>query len=145
MGAARPRSAISCHVYALTARDRYMVERELTPRLPPRKCAGFWRADERCGVLFGPERTGLVNDHIALADTVLTVPLNPAFALLNLAQAVLLVGYEWFTAQPNRRPRTCIPATAGRPTRQNCCGFSIISRRRWTKAVFCAIPTSARA
>ncbi len=53
---------------------------------------------EGCGILFGPERAGLVNDHVALADTVLSVPLNPAFSSLNLAQAVLLVGYEWFAA-----------------------------------------------
>ncbi|HXE28885.1 MAG TPA: TrmH family RNA methyltransferase, partial [Stellaceae bacterium] len=46
--------------------------------------------------LFGPERMGLINEHIALADTVLNVPLNPAFSSLNLAQAVLLIGYEWF-------------------------------------------------
>ena len=86
------------HVYAATARDRYMVKRELTPRLAAQEMRSFVSAGEACGVLFGPERTGLVNDHIALADTVLTVPLNPAFASLNLAQAVLIVGYEWFTA-----------------------------------------------
>ncbi len=57
----------------------------------------YLAAGEPCGVLFGPERTGLVNDDVALADTVLTVPLNPAFCSLNLAQAVLIVGYEWFT------------------------------------------------
>jgi tRNA/rRNA methyltransferase len=55
-------------------------------------------AAEACGVLFGPERTGLLNDDVALADTVLTVPLNPGFSSLNLAQAVLIVGYEWFTS-----------------------------------------------
>ena len=49
-------------------------------------------------MLFGPERTGLLNDDLTLADTVLTVPLNPGFLSLNLAQAVLLVGYEWYTA-----------------------------------------------
>ena len=86
------------HVYAATARDRYMVKRELTPRRAAQEMHGFIAAGEPCGVLFGPERTGLVNDHIALADTVLTVPLNPAFSSLNLAQAVLIVGYEWFTA-----------------------------------------------
>ena len=48
------------------------------------------------GVLFGPERTGLFNDDLALADTSLTVPLNPSFSSLNLAQAVLLIGYEWY-------------------------------------------------
>jgi len=56
--------------------------------------------------LFGPERTGLLNDDVALADTVLTVPLNPGFSSLNLAQAVLIIGYEWFTsaAAARRKP-----------------------------------------
>jgi tRNA/rRNA methyltransferase len=56
----------------------------------------FIGAGETSGILFGPERMGLINEHIALADTVLSVPLNPAFSSLNLAQAVLLIGYEWF-------------------------------------------------
>lgn len=92
------------HVYASTARDRYMVKRELIPRRAAEEMRGFIAAGEPCGVLFGPERTGLVNDHIALADTVVSVPLNPAFASLNLAQAVLLVGYEWFTAKTEPCP-----------------------------------------
>src|SRR5713101_8775718 len=54
------------HVYAATARDRYMVKRELTPRRAAQEMRGFLDAGEACGVLFGPERTGLVNDHIAL-------------------------------------------------------------------------------
>src|SRR5947207_8734576 len=86
------------HVYAATARDRYMVKREVTPRHAAEEMRGFLAAGEACGVLFGPERTGLLNDHIALADTVLSVPLNPGFSSLNLAQAVLIVGYEWFTS-----------------------------------------------
>ena len=94
------------HVYASTARDRYMVKRELTPRRAAEEMRGHIAADEPCGVLFGPERTGLVNDHIALADTVITVPLNPAFSSLNLAQAVLIVGYEWFTALTAPPPET---------------------------------------
>jgi tRNA/rRNA methyltransferase len=94
------------HVYAATARDRYMVKRELTPRRAAVEMRGFLAADEACGVLFGPERTGLVNDQIALADTVLSVPLNPAFSSLNLAQAVLIVGYEWFTARTEPKPET---------------------------------------
>ena len=94
------------HVYASTARDRFMVKRELSPRHAAAEMKGFLAAGEACGVLFGPERTGLVNDHIALADTVLTVPLNPAFSSLNLAQAVLIIGYEWFTAQTEPPPET---------------------------------------
>ena len=86
------------HVYASTARDRYMVKREVTPRLAAQEMRGWLAAGEPCGVVFGPERTGLVNEDITLADTVLNVPLNPGFSSLNLAQAVLIVGYEWFIA-----------------------------------------------
>ncbi|HJU19550.1 MAG TPA: RNA methyltransferase [Stellaceae bacterium] len=96
-------------LYATTARDRHMVRRQVTPRQAALEMHGHIAAGAPCGVLFGPERTGLVNDDVALADTVLTVPLNPAFSSLNLAQAVLIVGYEWFTAavsSPPERLRT---------------------------------------
>ena len=61
---------------------------------------------ERTGVLFGPERSGLDNDTIALADAILTAPVNPEFASLSLPQAVLLFGYEWFKANGSQRPRS---------------------------------------
>lgn len=86
------------HVYATTIRDRHMVKRVVTPRFAAPEMRRLMAAGEGCGVLFGPERAGLVNDHVSLADTVLSVPLNPAFSSLNLAQAVLVVAYEWFTA-----------------------------------------------
>ena len=86
------------HVYVTTARDRYMVKHVLTPRAAAKELRGFMAEGEGCGILFGPERTGLVNDHIALADRVIHVTLNPAFSSLNLAQAVLLIGYEWLQA-----------------------------------------------
>jgi len=86
------------HVYASTTRDRGIVRREVTPRHAASEMREKLAAGETCGVLFGPERTGLLNDDVALADTVLTVPLNPGFSSLNLAQAVLIVGYEWFTS-----------------------------------------------
>ena len=92
------------HVYAATTRDRGMVRREVTPRYAAAEMRGWLGADEPCGVLIGPERTGLVNDDVALADTVLTVPLNPAFSSLNLAQAVLIIGYEWFTSGSTALP-----------------------------------------
>jgi tRNA/rRNA methyltransferase len=85
------------HVYASTARERGMVRREVTPRQAAAEMRAWAAAGEPCGVLFGPERTGLLNDDLTLADTVLTVPLNPGFSSLNLAQAVLIVGYEWYT------------------------------------------------
>ena len=96
------------HVYASTTRDRGIVRREVTPRHAASEMREKLAAGETCGVLFGPERTGLLNDDVALADTVLTVPLNPGFSSLNLAQAVLIVSYEWFTsgaAAPSERLR----------------------------------------
>jgi len=86
------------HVYATTARDRYMVKRILKPRFAVAEIRGFLAAGEPSAVLFGPERTGLLNEHIALSEAVISVPLNPAFSSLNLAQSVLILGYEWFNA-----------------------------------------------
>jgi tRNA/rRNA methyltransferase len=85
-------------VYATTGRNRFMVKAVLTPR----EAAAAIRTDAgaglRAGILFGPERTGLENDDVALADCVIMAPLNPGFASLNLAQAVLIVAYEHFQA-----------------------------------------------
>jgi tRNA/rRNA methyltransferase len=85
-------------VYATTARHRGMIKPVVTPRQAAAEMRAAAARGERVGVLFGPERTGLVNEDIPLADTVLQVPLNPGFSSLNLAQAVLIVAYEWFAA-----------------------------------------------
>jgi tRNA/rRNA methyltransferase len=60
-------------------------------------------------ILFGPERTGMDSDEIALADAIITFPVNPAYASLNLAQAVLLMGYEWFRCAHGEAPRFATP------------------------------------
>jgi tRNA/rRNA methyltransferase len=85
-------------VFATTARERGQAKRILMPAEAMPDVAARTAAGERHGVLFGPERTGLDNDEIAIADAVITFPVNPAYASLNLAQAVLLVGYEWMRA-----------------------------------------------
>eukprot|EP00752_Nemacystus_decipiens_P001082 g1082.t1 len=86
-------------VYATTARPREMVARVLTPRAAAAEMRREAAAGEpRAGVLFGGERSGLANEDVSLADTIITAPLNPGFTSLNLAQAVLLVAYEWFAA-----------------------------------------------
>ncbi|MBI1867827.1 MAG: RNA methyltransferase [Methylocystis sp.] len=85
-------------VYAATARGRGQAKPVLTPEKALAATAARMAGGERHGVLFGPERTGLANDEVALADAILTFPVNPACASLNLAQAVLLAGYEWFRA-----------------------------------------------
>jgi tRNA/rRNA methyltransferase len=83
-------------VYATTARTRDMIQEFVTPRPAAEQLRSHYAAGHKTGVLFGPERTGLVNDDLTLAAKLITVPLNPAFSSLNLAQAVLLIGYEWF-------------------------------------------------
>lgn len=92
-------------VYATTARGREQVKPVVTARQAAVEARRHLAAGEKVGILFGPERTGLENDEIALADTLLSVPLNPAYASLNLAQAVLLAGYEWFQAGSEVPPR----------------------------------------
>ncbi len=85
-------------VWATTARERDQVKRVATPFEAMPEAAARSALGERHGVLFGPERTGLENDDVALADAVVTFPVNRAYASLNLAQAVLLMGYEWMRA-----------------------------------------------
>jgi tRNA C32,U32 (ribose-2'-O)-methylase TrmJ len=62
----------------------------------------------RAGLLFGPERAGLDNDDMARADTLVRYPLNPAFMSLNLAQAVMVMAYEWWTAADETVPRQLV-------------------------------------
>ncbi|HYD67433.1 RNA methyltransferase [Azospirillum sp.] len=83
-------------VYATTVRTRGMIQEFVTPRVAAEQLRAHYAAGHGTGVMFGPERTGLVNDDLTLAEKLITVPLNPAFSSLNLAQAVLLIGYEWF-------------------------------------------------
>lgn len=91
------------HLWATTARSRDMRKPETSPRgavLRMRRAAAM---EERCGILFGAERTGLTNDELNLADFILQFPLNPDFSSLNLAQAVLLVSYQWRDATQEDR------------------------------------------
>ncbi len=107
-------------VYASTARRRDMIKRMVTPREAAREIRQAYALTpaEPCGILFGRERTGLENSDIAIAQAVIEVPLNPQFCSLNLAQAVLLIGYEWFSAgeqptPPTASERPSPPATHG--------------------------------
>lgn len=83
-------------VYAATARPRDMIKPEVTARQAAAEMCPAWDQDQKIGILFGAERHGLSNDDIVLAQKIIIVPVNPAYASLNLAQAVLLVAYEWF-------------------------------------------------
>ena len=103
-------------VWATTARERGQGKRILPPVEAMAETARGIATGEKYGVMYGPERTGLDNDEIATADALITFPVNPAYASLNLAQAVLLTGYEWFQAsQGNVLPFTQIERSPPAP------------------------------
>jgi tRNA/rRNA methyltransferase len=79
-------------VYATTVRRRDLVMPVLTPESMADRIAA---TAERTAILFGAERSGLETEEVALANAIVTVPINPEFASLNLAQAVILLAYEW--------------------------------------------------
>jgi tRNA/rRNA methyltransferase len=91
-------------VVATTARNRELTQRIVTPRRAASEIRGWIGQAEKVGILFGPERTGLTNDDMVHADTALSIPLNPQFSSLNIAQAVLLVAYEWAAAGEETSP-----------------------------------------
>lgn len=106
------------YAYATTARGRELTKPVLTPATAMTDGRDRVGQGQRIAVIFGPERAGLENDDVARANAIVTVPVNPDFASLNLAQAVLLTGYEWaretLPAQPaphGRRPDGEAPAT----------------------------------
>jgi tRNA/rRNA methyltransferase len=68
----------------------------MAPEVAAREIAGHITGGGSTGILFGRERWGLTNEEVARANRIITFPVNPGFASLNLAQAVLLMGYEWF-------------------------------------------------
>lgn len=86
------------HVFATTARPRDMEKPVLDAAAAAREAVTLARDGRRVALLFGAERSGLSNDEILLADAIVSYPVNPDFASLNLAQAVLLTAYEWFKA-----------------------------------------------
>ncbi|HLZ74801.1 RNA methyltransferase [Phenylobacterium sp.] len=98
------------HVYATTARLRDMVKPVLSPDKAADRMIAEMAQGGRCGVLFGRERSGLTNDQVALADAAVTFPLNPGFTSLNLAQAVLLIGWEWRKRTAEPMPDEIVPA-----------------------------------
>src|SRR5690242_16322932 len=79
-------------VFASTVRRRDLVMPVVGPEQMGDQIAA---SAERCAILFGPERSGLETEDVALSNAIVTVPINPEFGSLNLAQAVILLAYEW--------------------------------------------------
>lgn len=82
-------------VFAATARPRGLTKQVVTPERAMQMAREKIAAGDKVAVLFGPERAGLENDDIVRANAIISVPVNPLYASLNLAQCVLLTAYEW--------------------------------------------------
>ncbi len=83
-------------VYATTARPRGMTMQVMTPEEAAADMHVRVARGERIAIMFGRERWGLDNEEVSLADVIITAPVDPEFASINIAQAVLLIGYEWY-------------------------------------------------
>ncbi len=133
-------------VYAASARPRDMAKLVLSPEEGAKRLHAHLAAGEPTGVVFGPERTGLHNDEIAMADAVIVIPANPGFSSLNLAHAVLLIGYEWFLGaeQPSSRgPLRRRGKRSGKATSQETLDFFAHLERELDAAGFWHPPEKA--
>ncbi|WP_424984585.1 RNA methyltransferase [Microbulbifer sp. S227A] len=103
-----------CHfVFATTARSRDLTKPVVSPERAMQMAREKIAAGEKVAVLFGPERAGLENDDIARANALISVPVNPDFPSLNLAQCVLLVAYEWRRQTEQVTPEVDAPGKSG--------------------------------
>jgi tRNA/rRNA methyltransferase len=108
-------------VYAVTARGRDMLKPVFGPREAIRRIV---EEGHPCALVFGPERTGLTNDEVTLADAIITIPTGTELPSLNLAQAVVVLAYEWFALQKNAAPSAfSTPALSTGP------GASLVAER----------------
>lgn len=93
------------HVYATCPRPRHIVKPLLTARGGAIELREATNRGLKVGLMFGPERAGLDNEDMARADALIRYPLNPAFMSLNLAQAVMIMAYEWWLTEDSTSPR----------------------------------------
>ncbi|HEY7973211.1 MAG: TrmJ/YjtD family RNA methyltransferase [Xanthobacteraceae bacterium] len=100
-------------VLATTARAHDQAKPVVGPEAAARELAPRVAAGETVAIVFGRERIGLLNEEVALADRIVTFPVNPAFASLNLAQAVAIMGYEWFKLAANGTLPFVMPRKSG--------------------------------
>ena len=106
------------YTYATTARGRDQVKPVFTARGFATDARARSTKGQRLGLLFGREREGLWNSEISLSSAMITVPLNPGNTSLNIGQAVLLVGYEWWTAA-DETPASVLEASGAAPASQH--------------------------
>jgi len=115
-------------VFATTARAHDQAKRVIGPADAAAEAAPRIGAGETVAVLFGRERNGLENDEVALADCIVTLPVNPAFASLNLAQAIVIVAYEWFKLAGSGLPFAMPQKSRSAPKQQLLAFFASLER-----------------
>ena len=115
-------------VFATTARAHDQAKRVIGPADAAAEAAPRIGAGETVAVLFGRERNGLENDEVALADCIVTLPVNPAFASLNLAQAIVIVAYEWFKLVGSGLPFAMPQKSRSAPKQQLLAFFASLER-----------------
>jgi tRNA/rRNA methyltransferase len=125
-------------VFATTARPREMLKPTWTLRHAAAEARKAEAAGERVALLFGPERTGLTNDEVALADALVTIPTNPDFSSINLAQTVLLAAYEWHLAGDATPPERLDPGKTRPATRAEMLNFFAHLERELDRTPFLA-------
>ncbi len=82
-------------IFATTARNRDLSNEIFSPKNSMKKCLELIKSGQRVGIMFGPERSGLHNDDISLAQAIISIPTNPKFSSLNLSQCAVLLAYQW--------------------------------------------------
>ena len=123
-------------VLATTARAHDQAKPVVSPEQAAREMAPRVAAGERVALMFGRERNGLENDEVGLADAIITLPVNPAFASLNLAQAVAVTCYEWFKlASANALP-FAMPDKSAAAAKQQLLAFFANLERELEKVEF---------
>lgn len=105
------------HVFATCPRPRHIIKPLLTARGAAHELRAICGRQLQAGILFGPERAGLDNDDMAAADALVRYELNPAFMSLNLAQAVMVMSYEWWMAADETAPRVLMTNETGVATK----------------------------
>ncbi|MGA2942569.1 MAG: TrmJ/YjtD family RNA methyltransferase [Xanthobacteraceae bacterium] len=121
---------------ATTARSHDQAKPVIGPADAAAAMAPRVAAGETVGILFGRERNGLENDEVALADCIVTLPVNPAFASLNLAQAVIIVAYEWFELQSSGALPFATPLKSPPAGKQQLLAFFAAIERELEKVEF---------
>src|SRR6476619_4169979 len=123
-------------VLATTARNHDQAKPVISADTAAAEMAQRVSAGENVAIIFGRERIGLENHEVALADRIVTLPVNPAFASLNLAQAVVIVAYDWFKHMSAAQLPFGMPRKSGAAPRQQLLAFFANLERELEKVEF---------